>query len=177
MLIAGIDPGRKNLGLCVYDTTRGRVVHWELLNVDDLSARTFAQSVRGVFVARDIGACQHVYIERQPPQNASMCRVQHYLQMYIELTYPACDVHIVQAAKRTRYLKANASQGPKKLLFDTYHQRKKSSVAFVDHLLSECETLCDDPIRSRFATATKRDDYAEAFLLSYIHALECPEEK
>jgi len=172
MLIAGIDPGRKHLGLCVYDTTRGCVVHWELLQVEDVSAQAFVESVQCIFDARDLGECVSVYIERQPPQNASMCRVQHYLQMYFCLRHPSCRVYTVQAAKRTRYLKSMASRVPRKLLFDTYAQRKKSSITFVDHLLEECETLCDESLRSRFATATKRDDFAEAFLLSYIHASE-----
>jgi hypothetical protein len=177
MLIAGIDPGKKHLAVCVVDTTDNRIVQWQLLNVDDTSAGAFVRSIRGA-VEGEVVKCRRVYIERQPPLNSSMCRVQYFLQMYLEMRVPACEVVIVQAAKRTRYLKARAPEFPgKMMLFDTYAQRKKSSVAFVDHVLATGDTSCDETIRSRFTTAVKRDDYAESFLLAHIHVSECTEEE
>jgi len=165
MLIAGIDPGKKHLGFCIFDTVTNRIEKWELLHVDETSPRTLVASIRDVF--EDVARCHRVYIERQPPQNTSMCRVQHYLQMYLELKCPMCEVFIVQASKRTRFLKAAAASCPTKLLFDTYHQRKKSSVAYVDHLLANGDVQCSDDLRSRFSSAEKRDDFAEALLLAF----------
>lgn len=165
MLIAGIDPGKKHLGFCIFDTVAHRIEKWELLHVDDTSPRTLIDSIAHIF--DDLSMCQCVRIERQPPQNTSMCRVQHFLQMYLELVYPECEVTIVQASRRTRFLKSVATNCPVKMLFDTYTQRKKSSVTYVDHLLSNGEVQCGDDLRSRFSEAEKRDDFAEALLLAF----------
>jgi hypothetical protein len=172
VLICGIDPGKHHLGLCVYDDEQRVILDWEVIRVDDSSASSFVRSVEKTFQACHLHHCSNVYIERQPPQNSSMCRVQHYLQMYLELRMPMCEVSIIQAAKRTRFLKSIASSYPGTLLFDTYAQRKRSSVNFVQHILKTQTTTCSEDIRSRFESATKRDDFAESFLLAYIHALE-----
>lgn len=162
MRLAGIDPGRRHLGVCIIecsDDCHMRITKWTVCEVDDSSPRAFLETASDILEAL-IGV-DRIYIERQPPKNSSMCRVQQYLQMYLEIKTPHSHVSIVQAAKRTKFLKTHAPH----LAYDTYYQRKKSSVTFVESVLESS----DQPLTSRFTHAAKRDDYAESFLLVYIH--------
>jgi len=159
MSILGIDPGRHHVGMCLYDSSSNRILEWGLYTVDDTSVRTFLETFKAC-IDDILGdhTPQTVIIERQPPKNTSMARISHYMHVYLAMSYRDAVIKLVPPSSRIRYLRKSAFQG---LLFDTYTQRKKSSIAFVYQWL---ETH-DSSWKVWFHDQSKQDDCAESFLL------------
>lgn len=167
MLIAGIDPGRQHMGICVLEATSGEIVYWNVVSVDEKTSETFIDTFDPIFMESHIDECDCIYIERQPPKNSDMCKIQHYLEMFLALRVPRAHIQLVQPAKRVKFLRDAAGVRGLHLSFDTYAQRKKSSIAYVEHVLGECGST---PMIETFMTSSKKDDYAEAYILSHIHS-------
>lgn len=158
MITLGIDPGKHHIGMCLYDTCPCRILNWGLYSVDDTSVRSFLDTFR-ISITDILGDTtpDTVAIERQPPKNASMTRISHYMQVYLALSYSEAEILLVPPSRRIRYLR-HASSG---LMFDTYAQRKKSSVEFVSRWIETNESSW----KAWFHDQSKKDDCAESFLL------------
>lgn len=158
MSILGIDPGKHHIGMCLYNPSTRRIINWGLYKVDDTSVRSFLETFKEC-IMNIIGdeVPDTIVIERQPPKNASMSRISHYMHVYLAMSYPHTEISVVPPSRRIRYLR-NASPG---LLFDTYSQRKKSSVEFVSQWVESHNSSW----KEWFHDQSKKDDCAESFLL------------
>lgn len=110
------------------------------------------------------GVLTDVVIERQPPRNATMSRLQHYMEMYFAMQgLPV----VVQDAKHKLAFAAGTPWWPSEDLASwTYHTRKKVAVQTVAAFLGE---IPQPP--NAFAQARKKDDYADCLLqaMAYAH--------
>ena len=163
MLHLGIDPGKNHVGMCLYDESSHTIIEWACHRIDDSTVSTFITSFRSclnnilntiVNSTCDLGK---VSIERQPPKNGSMCRISHYMHMYLALTYPDATIRLVPPTRRIKKLRLERPD----LGFDTYTQRKKSSIQFVKEWLETTNSSWN----RWFCEQQKQDDCAESFLL------------
>jgi hypothetical protein len=155
----GIDPGKQHVGLCLYDPSSYRILEWGCLTIDDSTIESFITSFRKCLseILNDTTTLETVSIERQPPKNSSMCRISHYMHMYIALTYPDTKIRIIPPTRRIKKIRIERPD----LGFDTYTQRKKSSIRYVSEWLDSTQSSW----KEWFDQQTKKDDCAESFLL------------
>jgi len=164
-MILGIDPGKNHLGMCLYDPSSKRIISWGLYNIDDTCVENFIDSFRdrvSSVLKDDIPRL--ICIERQPPKNSSMCRLSHYMHVYMVMTYPGVPVTLVPPSKRISYIRRTFPEVP----CTSYIQRKKASVEYVriwlENTTSEWISWFDDQ--------SKQDDCAESFLLCFVSSLD-----
>jgi hypothetical protein len=160
--ILSIDVGRKNLALCLLRAgdcpkgTRDHIVEWIVTTCDPTPA--------GMAVALNklpwCVQCSEVVVERQPPRNPTMTRLQHYVEMYFVLRDKAVTVqdakHKLAFAAGTPWWEADPEAGW------SYHTRKKLSVVTARNFLGG--TRQDATWVDLFAASTKKDDLADALL-------------
>lgn len=161
-LVLGIDPGKHHAGICLFDSDSTRIVSWGLYAIDDASVESCLESCRSCF--QDVlgdDPPTSIAIERQPPQNRNMCRISHFVQMYLAITYPGVPIRVVSPGRRLAYLRQTRPD----LDLQTYARRKKSSIAYVAWWL---ENTASDWI-SWFAAQPKQDDCAESLLLCLLN--------
>lgn len=77
--------------------------------------------------------------------------------MYIALTYPDTEIRIIPPTRRIKKIRIERPD----LGFDTYTQRKKSSIRYVSEWLDKTQSSW----KEWFDQQTKKDDCAESFLL------------
>ena len=155
----GIDPGKHHVGMCLYDPNSERIIEWTCSTIDDSTIQSFITTFRQCLsdMLEDTCTLDTVSIERQPPKNASMCRISHYMHMYIALTYPKTDIRIVPPTRRIKKIRIERPD----LGFDTYAQRKKASIQYVSEWLESTQSTWT----AWFNEQDKKDDCAESFLL------------
>lgn len=159
--VLGIDPGKHHAGVCVFDTESNRIVSWGMYAIDDTTIDACIESCRSLcHEALGSDPPSSIMIERQPPKNGTMCRISHYLQMYLALAYPGIPISMVPPTRRIKYVRDTRPDLP----FETYAQRKKSSIAFVASWL---ESTGSEWI-AWFGSQKKQDDCAESFLLCLL---------
>lgn len=114
-----------------------------------------------------VADCEDVVIERQPPRNATMARLQHYLEMYFVMRDKPVTV---QDAKHKLAFAAATPWWPEGMPVNwTYHTRKKLAVLTARKFL---DSTPQDPRFARlFASTTKKDDLADSLLqgMAYCH--------
>ena len=169
VLVLSVDVGRKNLALCALapgDCPRGSrdvVAHWTVTACDP----TAPGVARALGALPWVDACEDVVIERQPNKNATMTRLQHYLEMYFAMRgVPAT----VQDAKHKLAFAAGTPWFPTAMPDNwTYHTRKKLAVqtaaAFVE--------ATGQALAPAFRAAAKKDDMADSLLqgMAFCHAV------
>lgn len=178
MSILSIDPGRKNLGLCILDPgtdPTGRddtITHWAVVETP-LDAPGLIDMMRAEVQGKSFG---RVVIERQPPKNNGMKKLEHHLEMYFATL--GIPVTVVDArmkllfAETTPHWKGPA-EGVKTI--KSYVRRKKLAIGVVTRYLedspqnTECAKL--------FRAAKKQDDYADSFLQAQALAHHISSEK
>lgn len=163
MKVLGIDPGIKNMGMCVANVTQSSVtiVSWSCVEIDDSSSQRFTKSfgdamsrVLGETSMRDI---DEIRVETQPTKNYRMKRVQHYIEMYIAFTHPNLDViQFVSPQKKKRVTNPQT---------DSYYRRKQASIQYVETYLEESN---NSMWKTLFHSHEKKDDLAESLLLILI---------
>jgi hypothetical protein len=174
--VLGIDPGRDNLALCPVDVTPDdgsfRIRRWTVTRaasdprglkraMDDLDLRSWLE---GVEVAA---------IERQPPKNPSIQRIQHYLEMCCAVyssadtdaaTAAATDVVVLDPKLKLAWALSSPWFPARAVPSWTYRERKKLAVETVRAVLELTDQ--DDSVRETFERSKKKDDLADAFLLA-----------
>lgn len=162
MIHLGIDPGKHHVGMCLYNESTQTILEWKCHTVDDSTVSTFITSFQTCMhdILNDHGEPGVVSIERQPPKNGSMCRISHYMHMYLALTYPDATIRIIPPTRRIKKLRLERPD----LGFDTYTQRKKSSIQFVKDWLKTTDSIW----YGWFCEQQKQDDCAESFLLCLV---------
>lgn len=167
MIILGIDPGIKNLGLCLarVDGDDVTILSWKCVEIDDSSVHRFTATFGNAIdmTVSDVTKLNHiddVRIESQPTKNYRLKRVQHYIEMYFALLHPKLDsLTFVSPHKKKRY----TCPGEKKQN-ESYYSRKQSSVRFVENYLDTKNTTW----KEFFSSRVKKDDLAESLLLILV---------
>lgn len=167
--VLSIDVGRKNLALCAVAAgecprgTRDLVEHWTVTACEPTALGIKDCLDRLPWTA----GTDDVVIERQPNRNATMSRLQHYLEMYfVERGKPVT----VQDASHKLAFAAGTPWWPAGLADNwSYHTRKKLAVhtarAFLD------ATPQSQEFKALFASTKKADDLADSLLqgMAYCH--------
>ena len=154
--VLSIDVGKLNLAFCVLEQN----AHTKDVVVKHVHFGGIAPTCEGIVDAfRDL-VCEYdtVIIERQPGQNARMCRLQHFLEMFFHLR-ENCKVVVFDPRKKIAHAFSTAFWSVDVPFPKTYYQRKKASVAVVRRFLEmtgQCVNEFDD--------AHKKDDIADAIL-------------
>ena len=161
-MILGIDPGMHHCGVCVYDPQKDTVAWWAVRSFDMDSASVFRRSFEEVVCEMDAVVPHHlidtVAIERQPPKNAQMLKMQHYLEMTVACLWPHVTVCVkITPQRRLKYVRENSTVP---LDTSTYGARKKASVAFVESWSRERDVA--------MPLARKTDDACEALLVALV---------
>lgn len=159
MSIIAIDPGRKNLALCMIDRD-GRIRKWAVLALETSSARGLADALTELEFDEWTAEADVAVIERQPAKNPSMKAMQHYLEM-------ACTMRGVPTATIDPKLKLTAAQAsgwwPDRPVYSWgYAERKKLAVETVTNMLHAGAQTPESG--AQFFASKKKDDLADAFL-------------
>jgi hypothetical protein len=178
MLVLSIDPGRKNLGLCVLridaSTRSGvndEVTFWKVCETPtDIAGvlHVLDTTLQGVEYDETV-------IERQPPKNSTMKRFEHIFEMYFAMQRkPVCVIdsrHKLTFASKTPYWTGSTVE-PGKGSWN-YIKRKKISVSTVARFLEATKDR-HQPYHELFAKSQKKDDLSDSLLQaqSYAHVVK-----
>lgn len=174
-VVLSIDVGRKNLALCAVrpgdKPASDRIVAWSVISCEPtaagIAAAVHALTRDDARWADATARCTDVVIERQPPRNATMSRLQHYLEMYFAMH----SKHVVvQDAKHKLAYAASTPWWPSGDLASwTYYLRKKLSVQTTEAFLADTHQAAD--LVDAFQQTKKKDDYADSLLQcqAYCH--------
>jgi len=151
MRIVGIDPGVKNLGVCVVDVTDPVGETHAVTFIGTIDVTEFTKGIRCMdpyFETADL-----VAIESQPGTNRNVTKIMHFVELYARLKSKAAVVFI---APRTRlaFVRRHTS-----LETSSYKERKLASIEVARSLMRDA---------TEFDRLKKQDDPAEAFLCAYI---------
>lgn len=164
--VLSVDVGRDNLALCLVrpapDPEDDEILKWEVTACEPTPAGMHACLSRFCADAGLTGDAE-IVVERQPPKNPTMTRLQHYIEMY----FWDRAVH-VQDPKHKLSFAASTPHYPAEVPNWTYHTRKKVSVQTVRSRLLDARW---HPWRQTFDAAKKKDDLADSFLQAqaYVH--------
>ena len=167
--VLSVDVGRKNLALCALRAgacslgREDRIVRWAVTACEP-SAHGIAACLDGM---PWVAAADDVVIERQPNRNATMTRLQHYLEMYFAVRGTPVTV---QDAKHKLAFAAATPWWPAAMADNwSYHTRKKLAVHTAAAFLQA--TPQDAAFRDLFAGTSKKDDLADSLLqgMAYCH--------
>lgn len=154
MKVLSIDPGAKNLALCLLDSETLHVHDWCVLNLNATTDATPA-AFHDLLRTKIPYTPEAVVVERQPPKNMAMKRIEHWLEFYFRdvpiYKSQSAARKLVWAAKHAAAEHAAALQESQHCT-NRYYRRKKMSVAIVERLL-------EGPIENK-----KKDDLADAYL-------------
>lgn len=158
MRVLAIDVGTKNLGVCAVQ--HEKILAWDVLTLRGGQAAQVHQSLQESHALFE--AVDRCVIEKQPPRNPTMCRIQHYLEFWCATKN--IPVTIQDARAKLRYAESTQFWAHDDDT-STYHRRKKAAVAVVGRLLD----ATDQPPEAKrvFRASKKKDDLAD----SLLHAL------
>jgi hypothetical protein len=172
MAVLSIDVGRKNLALCLLRPgacprgTQDVIVEW-LVTSCEPSAAGIARALGALPWALD---CEEMVVERQPNRNATMTRLQHYLEMYFALH--GKPVTVQDAKHKLAFAASTPWWDGDEATNWSYHTRKKLSVATTRRFLG------GTPQEPRFVdlfagggARAKLDDYGDSLLqgMAFCH--------
>ena len=170
MRVLSIDVGRHNLALCVLsigEDPRGQedVICGWLVTHCDPTPRGIRDAMMTSGMALD--GIDDVVIERQPPKNATMSRLQHYLEMFFAMHDK--PVTVQDAKHKLAFAASTPWWDGEGVDSWTYHMRKKLSVATTARFLEA--TSQPDAWRALFKGSRKKDDLGDCLLqgMAYAH--------
>lgn len=164
MKVLSIDPGQKNLALCVVDfpaagddVSPPKIEKWWVTMIDGVGPCGVISTLKRLGL--DVAEIGEVVIEHQPCRNTKMLILQTSLEMYFALR--ELPVHVQDARAKLNWAATTPwwpSQIPENW---TYAARKKISTQTARAWL---DARGDDESKKTFAASAKKDDLADSFL-------------
>lgn len=176
--VLGIDVGEKHMGVCLLrpgraaDGSQDAIEHWEVREIASESARSVARSLEPLAsMARDLAARDEgvtAVIERQPPKNQKMRRLQHYVEMAMTLADDRVEVVVQDPGHKLQYAATTPAWPSEPPASWTYAARKKLAVQTATAMVAGREEWA-----ARLAASRKKDDMADALLhaMAFAHHL------
>jgi hypothetical protein len=165
--VLSIDPGTKHLSLCILERG-GRIAYWNTLELGGQTGR--AQDVIDA-LRQTPGEISYdtVLIERQPPRNIRMKKMESMLEMYFVMSGKA--VSVVDSKRKLRYASETPYWQNLGDISTTYTLRKKQAVATVEAFLGQTNISSshDSESLTKFYAAKKKDDFADCLLQAQAH--------
>lgn len=152
-----VDPGAKNLALCMVDGQK--IVQWNVITVFP-DPKGIADGLAKIQFANWVKESTDVVIERQPTKNPRAVRIQHYIEMFCAMN-DGC-VYCIDPKHKLSYASSTRYWPERDILNWSYNERKKLSVETVANFLRNTEQ--DEEFVTMFNTSKKKDDLADALL-------------
>lgn len=161
MYILSVDPGSKNLGLCVLhgDGDKEQIILWKVVQIPSSDALRVKDVLDAVLLDVPI---DYVVIERQPPA-AAMKRLQILFEMYFVMLGKPMMVMDARAKLKCAMNTPYWPSGYASYTSLSYKQRKSVSVEVVTNYLEATRERHGDFV-AIFHAASKKDDYADSLL-------------
>jgi hypothetical protein len=168
MSVIALDPGTKNLGACMIDSS-GKIIRWECLNIDP-SAKGIFDGLEKINFAEWIAESSDVVIERQPSKNPRAVRIQYFLEMYAASR--GGRMYTIDPKHKLGWANATEWWPTRDITSWSYGERKKLSVETAVNYLKGTEQ--DSSIVDFFEKSKKKDDLADALLhaLAFLHVIK-----
>ena len=162
----GIDPGRKNLGMCMMDD-KDVIVQWNVISIHPDPKGIIEALEKIKFFDEWLQNSPDVVIERQPSKNPQAIRIQHYLEMIISAK--GGSVYIIDPKHKLSHASSTEWWPQREINSWNYGERKKLSVETVSSFLKSTEQ--DPKFAEFFQNSKKKDDLADALLhcLAFKH--------
>ncbi|AGE54848.1 Poxvirus A22-like protein [Paramecium bursaria Chlorella virus NYs1] len=155
--VIGIDPGTKNLALCMIDELK--ILDWNVINISP-DPKGITDSLDKINFPEWIKNAEDIVIERQPAKNPRAVRIQHYLELYVAIN--GGRVMTVDAKHKLSYASSTEWWTKRNILNWTYNERKKLSIETVDTFLKSTDQ--DPKFVELFEKSKKKDDLADSLL-------------
>ena len=157
MRTIGIDPGTKNLALCMIDGQT--IVQWDVINIMP-DPNGIADGLTKINFADWVKESTDVVIERQPTKNPRAVRIQHYIEMFCAMN--GGRVYCIDPKHKLSYASSTSYWPERDILNWSYNERKKLSVETTANFLKNTEQ--DEKFVTMFEKSKKKDDLADALL-------------
>jgi len=157
MKTIGIDPGQKNLALCMIDGQT--IVQWAVVNIMP-DPNGIADGLTKINFADWVKESTDVVIERQPTKNPRAVRIQHYIEMFCAMN--GGRVYCIDPKHKLSYASSTSYWPERDILNWSYNERKKLSVETTANFLKNTEQ--DEKFVTMFEKSKKKDDLADALL-------------
>ena len=153
----GIDPGTKNLALCMVDGPK--IVKWAVVNIMP-DPKGIADGLAKINFADWVKESTDVVIERQPTKNPRAVRIQHYIEMFGAMN--GGRLYCIDPKHKLSYASSTSFWPEREILNWSYNERKKLSVETVTNFMKNTEQ--DEQFVTMFEKSKKKDDLADALL-------------
>ncbi len=152
-----VDPGTKNLALCMVDGQK--IVQWNVITVFP-DPKGIADGLTKINFADWVKESTDVVIERQPTKNPRAVRIQICIEMYCAMN--GGRVYCIDPKHKLSYASSTRFWPDREITNWTYNERKKLSVETVTNFLKATEQ--DEQFVTMFEKSKKKDDLADALL-------------
>lgn len=157
MKTIGIDPGTKNLALCMTDGQK--IIQWNVINIfPDPSG--IASGLTTINFEDWVKESTDVVIERQPSRNPRVVRIQICIEMFCAMN--GGRVYCIDPKHKLSYASSTPFWPDREITKWTYYERKKLSVETVANFLKATEQ--DEKFVTMFEKSKKKDDLADSLL-------------
>lgn len=153
----GVDPGQKNLALCMVEGQK--IIQWNVINIMP-DPKGIADGLTKINFSDWVKESTDVVIERQPTKNPRAVRIQICLEMYCAIN-GGC-VYCIDPKHKLSYASSTKFWPDREITNWTYNERKKLSVETVANFLKNTEQ--DEQFLTMFEKSKKKDDLADALL-------------
>lgn len=152
-----VDPGTKNLALCMVDGQK--IVQWNVIAVMP-DPKGIADGLAKINFADWVKESTDVVIERQPTKNPRAVRIQHYIEMFCAIN--GGRVYCIDPKHKLSYASSTSFWPDREILNWSYNERKKLSVETTANFMKNTEQ--DEQFATMFEKSKKKDDLADALL-------------
>lgn len=156
-MIIGVDPGTRNLALCMVDGQK--IVKWDVINIFP-DPKGIADGLTKINFADWVKESTDVVIERQPTKNPRAVRIQICIEMYCAINDGR--VYCIDPKHKLSYASSTSYWPEREITNWTYNERKKLAVETVTNFLKDTEQ--DEKFATMFEKSKKKDDLADALL-------------
>jgi hypothetical protein len=165
MSVIGIDPGTKNLALCMIDEN-DKILRWEVISISPDPKGVF-DGLEKIDFGTWVAESSDVVVERQPSKNPRAVRIQHFLEMFAASR--GGRMYAIDPKHKLSYASTTGWWPKRDITSWSYGERKKLSVETVACFLKTTEQ--DSSFVEFFETSKKKDDLADALLhcLAFAH--------